>query len=86
MTARNVTALIRNTGPVPTQAISRPATPGPMIRAAWKEALFRPDGVGQVLARHHLADERLPGGRVDGGGDAEREGERVGVPELDARR
>ena len=42
MTARNVTALMRNTGPVPTQAMSRPARPGPKMRAAWNDALLRP--------------------------------------------
>ena len=33
---------MRKTGPVPTQAMSRPARAGPTMRAAWKDALFRP--------------------------------------------
>ena len=39
--AAKLTALITNTQPVPTQAISRPARPGPIIRAALNDALFR---------------------------------------------
>src|SRR5690625_7199696 len=41
MVAAKVMPLIMNTQPVPTAATSRPATPGPIIRAALKEAEFR---------------------------------------------
>ena len=46
-TAPKLAALIRNTGPVPTQAISRPAIPGPTIRAALNVALLRPTALGR---------------------------------------
>ena len=39
------------------------------------------DGVGELVAPHHLVDERLPGGRVDRGADAEQEGDHVDVPD-----
>ncbi len=40
MTAAKLAALIRNTGPVPTQAISKPAMAGPVSRAVLNEAEF----------------------------------------------
>ena len=48
--AANVTALMTNTHPVPTAAMSSPATPGPMRRAALKLALFRPTALDSLLA------------------------------------
>ncbi len=40
MTAANDPALIKKTQPVPTAAISRPATAGPIMRAALNEVEF----------------------------------------------
>ena len=40
--AMNVAPLMMKTQPGPTAAISRPARPGPIIRDAWNDALFRP--------------------------------------------
>ena len=37
---RNVTALTRNTQPVPTATMSMPATAGPIMRAPLKDAAF----------------------------------------------
>jgi hypothetical protein len=45
--AMNVSALSRNTGPVPTQPMSTPARPGPMSRALLKEALLSPTALGR---------------------------------------
>jgi hypothetical protein len=46
-TAAKLTALMRKTGPVPNQWMSRPAMPGPMSRPAWNEALLRPTAFGR---------------------------------------
>ncbi|MNW58607.1 hypothetical protein D3C74_364840 [compost metagenome] len=42
MVAPKLMPLMMNTQPVPTAAISRPATPGPISRAALNDALLRP--------------------------------------------
>ena len=41
---------MRNTHPVPTAAMSSPATPGPISRAALKDALFRPTAFDSLCA------------------------------------
>ena len=40
-TATKLSVLTKNAGPVPTAAMTSPATPGPRIRAALNEALLR---------------------------------------------
>ena len=46
-TARNEAALMMKTQPMPMLAMSRPATPGPISRAALNDALFKPTALGR---------------------------------------
>ncbi len=50
ITAPKLAALIRKAGPVPSKAMTRPATPGPASRARLKEALFRATALGRSSA------------------------------------
>jgi hypothetical protein len=62
--------------------MAAPAAAGPTMRAELNVALLRLTGVRQVVGVDHLRHERLPHGRVDDGGEAEGEGQRVDVPQL----
>ena len=74
---------MRNAQPVPMAAMIRPATAGPIIRAALNEVELSADRVGQVLVADQFRDEGLAHRRIERRGAAEQEGEDVDVPQLD---
>ena len=57
-----------------------------MMRPTLNEAELRPTALGRSSGVDHLADERLPGRRLEGGADAEEQREDVDVPLLRRRR
>jgi hypothetical protein len=67
--------------PVPTFAMSKPATAGPIIWAAVKEVEFKGDGVWKVAVTDHLGHEGLPNRSIKRRGRARQESEHVDVPE-----
>ena len=74
--------LSRKAQPLPKAVISTPATAGPISRADWKLAELRLTALRSSSWPTISDDERLPGGVVEDGDQAEDEGDQVDVPDL----
>ena len=68
--------------PEPSQAMSTPASAGPIMRARLNDAELRPTALASSSRVDHLVDERLAGRRVERRAGAEQEREHVDVPRL----
>jgi len=78
----NDTPLNRNAQPVPTEAMTMPATAGPIMRAALNEVEFSAIAFGQIRIAHQFGHECLAHWCIERRGAAEQESERIDVPEL----
>ena len=81
-TATKEAPLIRKAQPVPTAAITRPATAGPIMRAALNEVALSATALWRSSSPDQFGDEGLSHGCIERRRTAEQEGEDVDVPEL----